>query len=123
MARTKTNLDPAIHRVRLDRLRIFEVSEAELEALECGSAESIFLNLAIGVLSVAISLSASVATTTFPDDRTFYVFIIVIVVGYVAGVAFALLWFISRKSLKCVSSDIRSRIPAEGEQAGSDREA
>jgi hypothetical protein len=28
------HLDPAIHRVRLDKLTIFEITEAELDALE-----------------------------------------------------------------------------------------
>ena len=116
-ARKKTTLDPAIHRVPLDRLRIFEISEAELEALERGSAESLLLNLAIGVISVALSLTASLATATFASDRVFNVFVIIVVVGYVAGVAFALLWYKSRKSLRNVSTEIRSRIPPEGEQA------
>jgi len=116
MARRRTQLDPAIHRVRLDRLRIFEITEAELEALERGSPESIFLNLAISVLSVAMSLSVALATAKIDNDRTFYVFVIVTVIGYVAGITFGLLWFISRRSLKNVSAEIRSRIPPEGIQ-------
>ena len=116
MAKSKTPLDPAIHRIRLDKLRIFEITEAELEALERGSSESIFLNLAIAVLSIAISLSIALATTKIENDRTFYVFVIVTSVGYIAGIAFGLLWIISRWSLKNVSADIRSRIPPEGVQ-------
>jgi hypothetical protein len=121
-ARKRSQLDPAIHRVPIDRLRIFDVSEDELESLERGSTESIFLNPAIGVLSVAISLSASLATATFPNDRAFYVFVILTVIGYIAGLAFGLLWLVSRKSLKSVSARIRSRIPPEGEQADDDAE-
>lgn len=118
MARRRTQLDPAIHRVRLDKLRIFEITEAELEALEQGSPESIFLNLAIAVLSIAISFSIALATATIDQDRTFYVFVIVTSIGYVAGVTFALLWFISRRSLRSVAASIRSRIPPEGVQEG-----
>lgn len=113
MARRRTQLDPAIHRVRLDKLRIFEITEAELEALERGSPESLYLNLAIAVLSVAISFTVALATTKIDDDRTFYVFVIVTSTGYVSGITFALLWFISRRSLKKVSTEIRSRIPPE----------
>lgn len=111
-----TPLDPAIHRVRLDSLRIFEISEAELEALERGSTESIYLNLAIAVLSVAISFSVTLATTTVQSDRTFSVFVIIMVIGYLAGVTFGMLWFISRRALRNVSAEIRSRIPPEGFQ-------
>ena len=116
MAKSKPPLDPAIHRIRLDKLRIFEITEAELEALERGSPESIFLNLAIAVLSIAISLSVALATSKIENDRTFYVFVIVTSVGYVAGITFGLLWLVSRRSLKTVSAEIRSRIPPEGIQ-------
>lgn len=120
MARRRIELDPAIHRIRLDRLRIFEITEAELEALERGSPESIFLNLAIAAVSVATSLLAALTTATIANDRTFYVFVIVTCVGYIAGITFALLWVISRRSLKKVSTEIRSRIPPEGVQEQAD---
>jgi hypothetical protein len=116
----QTPLDPAIHRVRLDTLRIFEISEAELEALERGSPESIFLNLALAVLSVAISFSISLATTTISSERTFTVFVVVTTVGYVAGITFGVLWLVSRRSLKSVSAKIRSRILPEGIQEVAD---
>jgi hypothetical protein len=116
MAKRRTDLDPAIHRVRLDKLRIFEITEAELEALERGSPESIFLNLAIAVLSLAVSFSIALATTKIDNDRTFYAFVIVTTVGYTAGVTFALLWLIARRSVRGVSLEIRSRIPPEGVQ-------
>lgn len=112
----QTPLDPAIRRVRLDSLRIFEISEAELEALERGSPESLFLNFALTVLSVAISFSISLATTTIPSNRTFIVFVIITSLGYVVGVVFLVLWVISRRSLRSVSAKIRSRILPEGIQ-------
>lgn len=121
MATRSPQLDPAIHRVRLDKLRIFEITEAELEALERGSPESIFLNLAIAVLSVAISFSVTLTTAKIDNDRTFIVFVIITSIGYVAGITLTLLWFISRRSLRNVSAEIRSRIPPEGlQENGSD---
>lgn len=112
----ETPLDPAIRRVRLESLRIFEISEAELEALERGSPESVFLNLALAVLSVAISFSISLATTEVESDRTFAVFVIITSLGYVAGVTFGVLWLTARRSLRSVSARIRARIPPEGIQ-------
>ena len=112
----RSRLDSAIHRVRLDKLRIFEISEAELEALERGSIESIFLNLGIAALSTAVSLTVSLASATVSNDRTFYVLVIVTAVAYVSATAFGLLWFVSRRSLRSVSTAIRSRIPPEGIQ-------
>ena len=116
MTSSERNLDPAIHRIPLDKLTIYEITEAELEALERGSPESLFLNLAIAVLSVAISFSVSLATTQIDSVWTFCVFVILCVVGYLAGVTFGLLWQQSRKSLKSVARAIRSRNPATGIQ-------
>lgn len=116
IAEHRTQLDPAIHRIRLDKLRIFEISEGELEALERGSPQSIFLNLAIALISIAISFTVTLVTVTIADDRTYYVLVIVTSIGYVAGITLGLLWVISRWSLKKVSTAIRSRIPAEGVQ-------
>jgi hypothetical protein len=112
----ETRLDPAIHRIRLGSLRIFEISEAELESLERGSPESIFLYLGLTVLSIAVSFSVALSTTRIDSDRTFAVFVIITSVGYVAGVTFGVLWVASRRSLNGVSAKIRSRIPPGGIQ-------
>ena len=85
---SSTPLDPAIHRGRIDSLRIFEISEAELDALERGSPESVYFNLCLAVLSVAISFSVALATTKIESERTFTVFVVVVAVGYVAGLTF-----------------------------------
>ena len=113
-------LDPAIHRVPLDKLVIFEITEAELESLERGSPESLYLNLAVAVLSTAISFSVSLATTTIESIRTFCVFVVIAVVGYLAGLTLGLLWWQSRRSLKKVAREIRRRNVPEGDQAGVD---
>ncbi len=112
----KPQLDPAIHRVRLDKLTIFEITEAELEALERGSPESLYLNLAIAALSIAASFLIALLTTKIEDVRTFCVFVIVCGLGFIAGITLGLLWWQSRRSLKNVARDIRSRMPPEGVQ-------
>ena len=109
-------LDPAIHRVRLDKITIFDITEAELDALERGSPESLFLNLAVGVLSVATSFSVALTTTSIESVKTYTVFVIVTVVGYLAGLTFGLLWWQSHRSLKSVASEIRKRRAPEGIQ-------
>jgi hypothetical protein len=112
----KHQLDPAIHRVRLDKLTIFEITEAELEALERGSPESLYLNLAVGVISIAVSFSIALATTDVQSVKTFCFFVIVTVVGYLGALTFGLLWWQSRRSLKTVAQEIRRRRTPEGIQ-------
>ena len=67
----RTKLDPAIHRVRLDKLTIIDIREDELEALERGSPESLFLNLGIAAISIAVSFSIALATTDVQSIKTF----------------------------------------------------
>jgi hypothetical protein len=67
------------------------------------------LNLAIAVISIAVSFSITLATTDIQSNRTFYFFVIVTVVGYLAAITFALLWWQSRRSLKSVAQEIRRR--------------
>ena len=110
------HLDPAIHRVRLDKLTIFEITEAELEALERGSPESLYLNLGVGVASIAISFSIALLSTEIQSTKTFCFFVIVMVVGYIAALTFGLLWWQSRRSLKTVAQEIRRRRAPEGIQ-------
>jgi hypothetical protein len=114
----KHQLDPAIHRVRLDKLTIFEISEAELDALERGSPESIFLNLAIGVASIAVTSSLALATTQIESIWTYCFWMIITVLGYLSAITFGLLWWQSRRSLRSVSRDIRRRRAPEGIQEG-----
>jgi hypothetical protein len=116
---SSTPLDPAIHRGRIDSLRIYEISEAELDALERGSPESVYLNLGLTVLSVAISFSVALATTHIESNKTFTVFVVLVVVGYLAGLTFGILWWISRRSLRSTAAKIRARLPAEGIQEAS----
>jgi hypothetical protein len=119
MGKQKQPFDPYIRRVRVERLTIFEVTESELTALEQGSPESIFLNLGIAVLSVAISFLISLLTTTIDNTRTFCVFVIICVVGFIAGVTFGILWWQSRKQLRNVGREIRGRIRPEGDEDNS----
>ena len=105
---------PEIRRVRIDRLVIYDVSEAELDTLQRGSPESLYLNFAIFLLSAAITFSVALATTTISSNRTFDVFIILTTIGYIGGTLLAILWGRNRQSLSQVIKRIRNRQPPEG---------
>ena len=114
MSDRPSQLAPAIHRVPLDKLTIYEITEAELDALESGSPESLFLNLAIAAISTALSFFTALLTTSISDLKIFCVFVIVCVVGFVAGASFGMLWWQSRRTLRNVAREIRKRKPPEG---------
>jgi hypothetical protein len=109
---------PEIRRVRIDRLTIFEVSEAELDILQRGSPESLFLNFAVLLLSTAISFSIALATTNIQSTKTFAVFVTLTAIGYVGGLLLLLLWLWNRQSISQVIRGIRGRQPPSGVAAG-----
>lgn len=106
-----------IRRARLDRLTIYDVSESELEILERGSPNSIYLNFAIFLLSIAVSLTVALLTTTTTSTSIFIIFIVCTVVGYVGGILLLILWRRNRSSVSDCIAIIRKRLPPEGDAA------
>ena|ERR1700722_1682740 len=105
---------PAIRRARIDRLNIYELSESELNILERGSPESLFMNFAIFLLSSAVSLLISLLTTKIESNRTFNVFVIGTILGFIRGFLLLALWGWYRRSRLTIFEQIRRRMPPEG---------
>lgn len=107
---------PEIRRARLGTLTIYEISEAELETLERGLPASLFLNFSVFLVSVAVSFSITLATTAIASNRTFQVFVIVTILGYLTGLVLFAMWWISYKSTANITRIIRERLLPESEQ-------
>ena len=76
---------PEIRRGRYNRLTIYEVEAAELELIERGGPDSLLLNFAVALLSVAVSLAATLATSSIDSDRVFQFFCVVMVLCFILG--------------------------------------
>lgn len=108
---------PEIRRGRFDKLTIYEISDSELEILERGSPGSIYLNFAIFLLSLAISFTVTLLITKIESNRTYTLFVVVTVAGYIIGTLLLLLWWKNYRSVSKVADTIRRRLPPEGEAA------
>lgn len=106
---------PAIRRVRVSELTIYEISETELDILERGSPDSLYLNFAIFLLSSAIALTISLLTTTPLSPNVYIIFVVFIIVGYLSGFLLLLLWRWNHTSVSDCIKTIRSRLPPEGD--------
>ncbi len=101
-------------------LTLYEVEKSELELLAQGSPDSLYLNFAIFLLSVAVT--ALVALFTLPTDKTspvsmtFIVFVVITVLGFIIGIFLLLLWLKKRRSVSALVQEIKSRLPPEGIQ-------
>ena len=113
--RQPQQLEPRIVRAPLIELTIYDVSEAELEAIERGGPESLYLNFGVFFMSTAISLTVTLTTTDIKSDRLHAGFLIVTIVSYAVFLVLGGLWYRGMRSKKKVISCIRSRRPATGE--------
>jgi hypothetical protein len=102
-----------IKRGRVDSLSLYEITDNELDILATGSPSSLQLNFAIFLLSIALSFLISLLTTKIELDRTFNVFVVIVVVTFVVGFIMMFMWWRAHKSTRGIIQEIRDRLPAE----------
>ena len=105
-----------IRRGTFARLTICEVEESELEILAQGSPDSLYLNFAIFLLSIAIAFFVALLTASI-STRVFIVFVVVTTLGLLLGALLLILWLKKRRSISQLVQKIRSRLPPEAIQA------
>lgn len=98
---------------RVLSVSVYEITENELSVLEHGPQNSIFLNFAIFLLSLSISFVVALLTTTIDSDRTFAVFVVITVVGFVVGAILLAVWYRNYRSVSDIIATIKSRISSE----------
>jgi hypothetical protein len=106
---------PEIRVGKLAVLKVHQISDEELSRLEQGSGQSIFLNIAVGIISVAASFLVALLTTQIESNRLFMVFVVVVSVGFLAGMILLILWWCTRQPIRRLATEIRDRMPPEGE--------
>jgi len=111
-----------IRRGAFARLTIYEVEESELEILSRGSPDSLYLNFAIFLISIALSFLVTLLTSEV-SSRVFTVFVCVTVIGFLLGIFLLILWFRNRKSVSVLVQKIRDRLPPEAFQLSPDEAA
>ena len=104
-----------IRRGFIGEITIHQVADDELETLARGYPDSAYLNYSIFLLSVAVSFLITLLTTQV-TGRVFNVFAFIVILGFLLGVWFLILWFKNRRSTSELVQKIRKRLPPEGIQ-------
>lgn len=105
--------------VPLGKLTVFPITEHELDSLQRGAPDSIFLTFGIAALSVSITAFLSVIALTTESTIVSIVYWIVIVVGFLAGLVLLALWNHYRGHNGQILDTVRKRKNPEGEQIAS----
>lgn len=116
MSKDDTNTgqnEPTILRGKVDSLSLYEITDFELNILEKGSPNSIYLNFSVFLLSVGFSFMATLLSTDIQSERTFYIFVIFCILGIVGGVFLLILWYKMKNEVADVVIRIRERIRSQ----------
>jgi hypothetical protein len=108
---SESSLMPAVRVAPLGELRVYVISEEELNELENGSPASQSLNFALALLASGLSFFATLMTTEISSLKTFSVFVILTVVFLVVGIILFASWYRLRKSSQGLAQRIRDRMP------------
>lgn len=119
MAAEKNESYP-VRRGKFDSLTIYDVTAQELQIIENGSSNSLYLNFAIFLLSVSISFFASIFTVDwFPEQDkdghliTFIIFLIIAILTLLVGIICLVVWIKSHDSFKDTIKVIKLRLKEE----------
>lgn len=100
-----------IHRGRVDSVKIYEVLDTEIDVLENGPIASIWLNFAIGSISIFASFLVSLLTSDYSNKQTtLIVFICVTIIFGIFGLLSFIMWLRNRKDYSRIIQRIKSRI-------------
>lgn len=110
-----------VKRGKFDSLTIYDVTKQELQIIENGSTNSLFLNFAIFLLSVSVSFFVSIFTVDwFPKHEgvephlvSFIVFLIVAILTLLVGIICSIVWWRSHDSFKDTIKTIKDRLKEE----------
>ena len=98
-----------VTRGRFDSLRIYDVTEDELERIETGTPDSLNLTFATFLLSVALTCLTTLLTTTY-STKVFVLYLLLSIVGFLLGSFLLVKWWLLRKDRKAIFKKIRDRI-------------
>ncbi|HEX6987056.1 MAG TPA: hypothetical protein VF170_16880 [Planctomycetaceae bacterium] len=80
--RSPHDLGPALEFGRIQKLRIYQITEDQLDLIERGTPESTYLSFALPLLSAAAAFLVTLLTTEIESDRTFTVFVVATILGF-----------------------------------------
>lgn len=117
MAEQKDSI--GVKRAKLDSLKIYEITEKELDILEKGSGDSLFLNFAISLFSIFISFLIVLLTVDFfyndKDDLIikFIIFVCLTGITFIGSIICFIAWYRNKGDFKVAIQDIKKRMDVE----------
>lgn len=97
----------------VEYVNIYEVTENELTTLENGGQSTIMLDIAISLLSIAITCIITLVTSTFGSDMVKNSFLFAAISCLIVGGVLLVIGWKGRQSISIVVNQIKSRLKTE----------
>jgi hypothetical protein len=108
---SRTSIVPAIRIAPLGELRLWIISEQELNEAEQGSPSSLYLNFALLLIGSGVSFFVTLLVTEIPSVRTFTVIVVLTVVFLLVGILLFAIWYRKHRTTRSLAQRIRERMP------------
>lgn len=102
-----------VRRGRVGFVNIYEIKEDELDQLERGTECDVKFNFAVFLISTATASIIALATANIESEVVRMAFLLIAVIGVVAGSYLFISWHRSRIPLSALCQRIRERIPPD----------
>jgi len=114
---TESSTTLKLIRGSLDSLSVYDITDYELDILEEGSPNSIFLNFAVFFASISISFFITLVTVEITSTPIFTVFVVFTVVGAAATLVLFTLWWKTHSKVSELIQRIRDRAISSQEKS------
>jgi hypothetical protein len=103
-----------VKRGHITSVIFYEINDYELGIFEQGGTASTALNFAIFLFSIAFSAATVLVTVDLSkNDRLYFSFFIIAVIGFVLGLFMLVNWWRGYQSVKSLCKKVRSRVESE----------
>ena len=107
---SEPKITPVIRVAPLGELKVFLITESELDELKRGSAASLAFNLFVFFFPIALSLLVTLLTTEIPSQRRWAMFAIFFSVSVVAAFVSLVTWLYQKRRSGDLAESIRNRM-------------
>lgn len=104
-----------VRRGKVDAVVLYEIREDELESLERGGISTIQISLSSSLITLAVAFTIALLTSDFKPELEIvkYLFGIAAFSGFVLGVYFGVVAYLTKSSVKKIGETIRERLNGE----------
>ena len=112
-----------VRRGRVDAVVLYEVREDELESLERGGISTLQISLSSSLITLAVAFTIALLTSDFKQEIVRYLFGVAAFSGFVLGLYFGLVAYLTKSSVKKIGETIRKRLNGSIQRDSEDSES